>query len=380
MTRFIRQFLEKSARERPRSGSPPGARPAFGREDGQNRGGLSNGGATEPSIRSVENPDRRPHRATKARLGHWLATLRNDKLSKMIRRLFVPLATAAGVALCAAAAAPAVAKDKPAAEGAAGDAKADKKKPGKAEAEKPSDAKKAEVKAVGSPKSAGSSGSKPADAKKADAKKPAEGRKAAEAKSSEAKSSEAKKGDLHRMEDGEGAAAKDPKASKGKPGKDAKEKPVEKDRGAAAKAPVAVGSFGDWNAMTAHGGKDKTCYALAEPKERQPAKLQRDKAYVFISTRPGEGVRNEVAIILGFPLKDGGAATAEIDGASFELVTKGTNAWVKNPAKEKEFVDALRNGSKLVVKAPSIKGNVTTDLYSLKGLAEALARVQKECQ
>lgn len=298
----------------------------------------------------------------------------------MIRRLFVPLATAAGVALCAAAAAPAVAKDRPAAEGAAGDAKADKKKPGKAEAEKPSDAKKAEVKAVGSPKSAGSSGSKPADAKKADAKKPSEGRKAAESKSSEAKSSEAKKGDVHRTEDGEGAAAKDPKASKGKPGKDAKEKPVEKDRGAAAKAPVAVGSFGDWNAMTAHGGKDKTCYALAEPKERQPAKLQRDKAYVFISTRPGEGVRNEVAIILGFPLKDGGAATAEIDGASFELVTKGTNAWVKNPAKEKEFVDALRNGSKLVVKAPSIKGNVTTDLYSLKGLSEALARVQKECQ
>ncbi|HEY8261358.1 MAG TPA: invasion associated locus B family protein [Methylosinus sp.] len=290
----------------------------------------------------------------------------------MIRRLFFPLATAVGFALCAIAAAPAVAKDKPAAEGAAGDAKADKKKSGKAEAEKPSDAKKAEFKAAGSPKSAGSSGgaSKPSDAKKADAKKPAESKKTTEAKKGEVRKPEA--------EDGEGAAAKD--AKKGKPGKDAKEKPGEKDKGAAAKAPVAVSSFGDWNAMTAHGGKDKTCYALAEPKERQPAKLQRDKAYVFISTRPGEGVRNEVAIIMGFPLKDGGAATAEIDGSSFELVTKGANAWVKNPAKEKEFVDALRNGSKLVVKAPSIKGNVTTDLYSLKGLSEALTRVQKECQ
>lgn len=301
----------------------------------------------------------------------------------MIRRLFFPLATAAGFALCAVAAAPAVAKDKPAAEGAAGDAKADKKKSGKAEAEKPSDAKKAEFKAAGSPKSASSSGggSKPSDAKKADAKKPAESKKTTEAKTMEAKTTEAKKGEVRKTEaeDGEGAAAKDSK--KGKSGKDGKEKPAEKDKGAAAKAPVAVGSFGDWNAMTAHGGgKDKTCYALAEPKERQPAKLQRDKAYVFISTRPGEGVRNEVAIILGFPLKDGGAATAEIDGSSFDLVTKGTNAWVKNPAKEKEFVDTLRNGSKLVIKAPSIKGNVTTDLYSLKGLSEALTRVQKECQ
>jgi hypothetical protein len=303
----------------------------------------------------------------------------------MIRRLFFPLATAAGFALCAVAVAPAVAKDKPAADGAAGDAKADKKKPGKAEAEKPSDAGKAEVKAAGSPRSAGASGgSKPSDAKKVDAKKPADSKKTPEAKTPEAKGTEARKGEVRKSEaeEGEGAAARDARTSKGKPGKDAKEKPADKDKGASAtKAPVAVGSFGDWNAMSAHGGgKDKTCYALAEPKERQPAKLQRDKGYVFISTRPGEGVRNEVAIILGFPLKDGGAATAEVDGSSFELVTKGTNAWVKNPAKEKDFVDALRNGSKLVIKAPSIKGNVTTDIYSLKGLAEALARVQKECQ
>jgi outer membrane biosynthesis protein TonB len=285
----------------------------------------------------------------------------------MIRRLFFPIAAAAGLAFCwAHAAAPAAAKDKPAAEIAPGDAKTDKKKAGKAdakssEAEKPADAKKGAAK--------GAAASKPSDPKKADAKK----------------SAEAKKPEPDRSE----PAAKDAKTAKGKPAKDAKsdkekrsekEKVSEKEKGPA-KPPVAVGSYGDWNAMTAHGqGKDKTCYALAEPKDRQPAKLQRDKGYIFISSRPGEGVRNEVAIILGFPLKDGGAASAEIDGAAFELVTKGTNAWVKNPAKEKEFVDALRSGSKLVVKAPSTKGNVTTDIYSLKGLSDALGRVQKECQ
>jgi invasion protein IalB len=64
----------------------------------------------------------------------------------------------------------------------------------------------------------------------------------------------------------------------------------------------------------------------------------------------------------------------------FELVTKGVNAWVKNPAKEKELVESLKGGSKLTVKASSSKGSSTTDTYSLKGLSDALTRVQQECK
>jgi hypothetical protein len=144
--------------------------------------------------------------------------------------------------------------------------------------------------------------------------------------------------------------------------------------------PVQVASFGDWGAFLAQGsGKDKTCYALAQPKDRAPAALKRDPAYVFISNRPGENVRNEVSIIMGFQMKDGSEAHAEVAGASFDLVAKGKNAWVKNPAEETQFIDAMKKGSKLVVKAPSIKGNVTTDSYSLAGLAQALERVHKEC-
>lgn len=262
----------------------------------------------------------------------------------MIRRLSFPLAlaaratfAAAGLAFCAGVATPAVAKEKP----AAGEDQPDKKSGKKPEAKTP-------------------------EAKKPEAKKPADGKKTAEAKKPNGK-------------DEKNASGKEARSAKDKDTKN-KDAGNGKDKNGV-KTPVPVGSFGDWNAMTAHGqGKDKTCYALAEPKDRQPAKLQRDKAYVFISSRPSEGVRNEVAVIMGFTVKDGGAATAEIDGDSFELVTKGNSAWVKNPAKEKEFVEALKSGGKLVVKAPSVKGNVTTDTYSLKGLSEALGRVQKECQ
>ena len=142
--------------------------------------------------------------------------------------------------------------------------------------------------------------------------------------------------------------------------------------------PLRLASYGDWGVFVAEGEKSKTCYALATPKERAPAGLKRDPAYVFIANRPGENVREEVSIIMGFPMKEGGGR-AEIAGSGFDLVAKGANAWIKNQAEEPKFVDALKKGSKLIVKAPSLRGHVTTDSYSLAGLSQALERVEKEC-
>jgi hypothetical protein len=142
--------------------------------------------------------------------------------------------------------------------------------------------------------------------------------------------------------------------------------------------PSQLATYGDWGVFLAQGEKSKTCYALATPKDRAPPGLKRDPAYVFIANRPGESVREEVSIIMGFPMKEG-SGRAEIAGSGFALIAKGANAWIKNQAEEAKFVDALKKGAKLIVKASSLKGHVTTDSYSLAGLAQALERVEKEC-
>lgn len=144
--------------------------------------------------------------------------------------------------------------------------------------------------------------------------------------------------------------------------------------------PVQIASFADWGAFLAQDGKGKTCYVLAQPQKRDPSKLKRDPAYVFISNRPGENIHNEVSIMMGFRMKDGGDAEADIAGTSFDLVSKGTNAWIKNPAQEAEFINAMKKSAKLVVKAASLKGNMTTDSYSLAGFSLALERVEKACR
>jgi Invasion associated locus B (IalB) protein len=73
------------------------------------------------------------------------------------------------------------------------------------------------------------------------------------------------------------------------------------------------------------------------------------------------------------------APTAVIGDASFELLPKGADLWVKNAAKESELIAEMRKGAKLVVKAGSKKGNVTTDTYSLAGFSQAIDRALKDC-
>ena len=144
--------------------------------------------------------------------------------------------------------------------------------------------------------------------------------------------------------------------------------------------PTLVGTFGDWGAYEAQGAKSKICYALAQPKERTPAALKREQAYIFISSRPGEGVHNEVSVIMGLPLKEGsGDAKAEVGTTTFDLVTKGQNAWMKNAAQEGQLIDVMKKHGRLVVKAPGAKGALATDSYSLSGLGQALDRVAKDC-
>lgn len=149
---------------------------------------------------------------------------------------------------------------------------------------------------------------------------------------------------------------------------------------AAQAAPKLVGQFGDWGVYLDDSGKGKICYALSQPKTRMPAGLTRDPAYFFISTRNAENVKNEISVVMGFPLKEGSDATLTIGPASFDLYTRGSGAWVRNVAEEKRLLDTLKRGKDVVVKGTSGRGNVTTDTYSLNGISAAVDRAAQECR
>jgi hypothetical protein len=162
-------------------------------------------------------------------------------------------------------------------------------------------------------------------------------------------------------------------------------KPAAKPAAAASQAATGPGgasllaSMGDWGVYTAQAGRSKICYALSQPKDRLPKNLNRDPAYLFVSFRPAENVKNELALVLGFTAKDNGPASATIGTASYVLITKDANGWLKNPAEEGQAIAAMGKASSVVVKTLSVRGNSLTDRYSLSGFTSALDRARKEC-
>jgi invasion protein IalB len=151
---------------------------------------------------------------------------------------------------------------------------------------------------------------------------------------------------------------------------------------AAQSAAQLLGEFGAWGAYTAAPGGKKVCFALAKPtsSETVPPNRPRDPAWLFVSTRPAEKVREEVSVIIGYPFKANTDATIEIGSTNFAMYTQNDGAWVKNAAEEARLVDAMRKGSEVTVRGESGRGTKTIDKFSLKGVAQALDRAASECR
>jgi hypothetical protein len=146
--------------------------------------------------------------------------------------------------------------------------------------------------------------------------------------------------------------------------------------------PTLIGQFGPWGAYTATPNGKKVCFALAKPSSSKtnPPNRPRDPAYAFVSTRPAEKVVNEVSVMIGYTLKPGSESTLEVGGASYAMYTQGDGLWIKNAAEEERMVDAMRKAADVTIKGVSAKGTETTDVFSLKGLAQALDRLAQDCR
>jgi Invasion associated locus B (IalB) protein len=145
--------------------------------------------------------------------------------------------------------------------------------------------------------------------------------------------------------------------------------------------PVLLGQFGEWGAYTGNSNGRKVCFALAKPSstETSPPNRPRDPAYMFISSRPGENVRNEVSVIIGYGFKPNAEAMLEVGTTKFPMYTQNDGAWVKNAAEEPRVIDTMRKGSDAVVRGTSGRGTQSIDRYSLKGFGQALDRAGQEC-
>lgn len=149
---------------------------------------------------------------------------------------------------------------------------------------------------------------------------------------------------------------------------------------AQAPEPTSLGEFGDWAAYTYKTQGGKVCYISSQPKVQTPKNAKRDPAFLLVTHRPGQSVRNEVSTIIGYPFKKDTPVQLTIDAQAYDLFANGDGAWADTAAKDKEIVAAMKKGQKLTIKGASWRGTETLDAYSLKGLAQAMAKIDAACK
>jgi hypothetical protein len=139
-----------------------------------------------------------------------------------------------------------------------------------------------------------------------------------------------------------------------------------------------IGDFRDWSAYSASEAAGALCFALSKPTEVTPTPDGFTAAYLYLTNRPGEGIRNEVNIVAGYTFAPDQPAAVTVGGQSFELFTENDAAWLLDPAQGDNLASAIRAGSQLLVEGTSQTGVKVTQRFSLSG-ATAASRAIGDC-
>ncbi|WP_345798981.1 invasion associated locus B family protein [Albimonas sp. CAU 1670] len=145
-----------------------------------------------------------------------------------------------------------------------------------------------------------------------------------------------------------------------------------------------VEAFRDWSVFTADAG-GPVCWIVTQPQSSvakrggKPVQVQRGDIYLTVAVRPRQGVKNEIAMVAGYPFKEGSTVEAEIGSKKFELFTEGENAWTY-PNDDGDIITAMKAGAAVVLTGVSARGTTTIDRFSLLGFTDALTSAQTRCK
>lgn len=139
-----------------------------------------------------------------------------------------------------------------------------------------------------------------------------------------------------------------------------------------------LGEFRDWTAYTANESTGPVCFALSKSTEVSPSPDDFTEAWLYLTNRPSESVRNELNLVAGFMFAPDTPATATVSGQTFELFTDKDAAWLLDPNQNDNLAGALRAGSSVVIEGTSDKGIRIVETFSLSG-ATAASRAIESC-
>ena len=143
--------------------------------------------------------------------------------------------------------------------------------------------------------------------------------------------------------------------------------------------PEAIGTFGNWQAVTFDEGGKKGCYVTSKPTKEEGNYTQRGRVYVLVTHRPADKSYDVVSFVAGYVYGDAGDVTVTLDQTQFDRFTPQDSAWAIDAATDRDLVNAMKKGDSMVVKGKSSRGTPTTDTYSLSGFSKAYQAIAEAC-
>ena len=141
----------------------------------------------------------------------------------------------------------------------------------------------------------------------------------------------------------------------------------------------SIGKFKDWESFTLLQNGNKVCFAQSIPVVRAPKKLKRDPSRLFVSFRPSENIKDEISVTNGYEFKSKAPVSAKSGKKTYDLFSKGRFAWVVDSNDEKKLISTMKKASRLMIIGNTIKGDQTTDHYSMMGFTKAYNKAKKSC-
>lgn len=143
-----------------------------------------------------------------------------------------------------------------------------------------------------------------------------------------------------------------------------------------------VKKISDNKFWTVYQNEDNLKYMLSYPMSEEGNFTKRDKPYLMITNFSG---KPEVSAYVGYFYRKGSNVDVVVNMSSkdsskverYSLYTKDNMAWCETKECDLAMMNAMRNGSTLVVSAKSTKGTESKDTYSLDGFTSAYKEIMK---
>lgn len=150
---------------------------------------------------------------------------------------------------------------------------------------------------------------------------------------------------------------------------------------AQANTPKLLGEYNDWSAFYYEDGKNMVCYMASSPQKDEGKYTKRGDIYVVITHRPAEKSFDVVNFVAGYTYKRDANVVVKIGKTTIDkMFVDKDKAWAVSENVDRQLVDAMKKGERMIVTGESSRGTATKDTYSLSGFTAAYRAISAKCK